>query len=272
MELSIAFSPCPNDTFIFDALVNHKIDTQGIQFNYYLEDVETLNTHAITSTYDVSKISFGAYPLIKNEYVILDSGSALGVGVGPLLVSNLSGNVDVENSLIAIPGENTTAHFLFSIAYPKATRKIFLRYDEIEDFVSRGKGLGVIIHENRFTYQEKGLHKLLDLGAFWCQQHSLPIPLGGIVIKRNYEQKLQSTINALIQKSIEYAYSNTFLPDFVIQNAQEMSEEVMKKHIALYVNDYTLSMGVLGREAIKKMSGFLWSNHNDDFSLNLFTK
>ena len=273
MEVSIAFSPCPNDTFIFDALVHQKIDTNGIRFNYCLEDVESLNKNAISAKYDVSKVSFGVYPAIMKNYSILDSGSALGMGVGPLLVSNESTiDINIDNLDIAIPGENTTAHFLFSMAYPKATRKKFMRYDEIEKFVSEGRGLGVIIHENRFTFQDKGLRKILDLGEFWEMQTALPIPLGGIVIKQSFEDIVQQTINSLIKKSVEYAHSNTGLSDFVVQNAQEMTEEVMKKHIDLYVNQFTISMGESGRQAVQKMLGFFNLNDFGDFSRNVFMK
>lgn len=273
MEVSIAFSPCPNDTFIFDALVHQKIDTNGIRFKYCLEDVESLNKNAITAKYDVSKVSFGVYPSIMKHYSILDSGSALGMGVGPLLISGESiNNINIEDLDIAIPGEHTTAHFLFSMAYPHAKRKIFMRYDEIENFVLRGMGLGVIIHENRFTFQEKGLRKILDLGEFWERQTALPIPLGGIVIKRSFQLSTQQIINNLIRKSVEYAYSNDDMSDFVMQNAQEMSYDVMKKHIDLYVNQFTLSMGESGKEAVQKMLSFFNLNDFDNFSRNVFMK
>jgi len=255
MLFTLAFSPCPNDTFIFDALVNHKIDTEGIDFKVSLEDVETLNNNAISNRYDVSKISYGVYHKIINDYIILDSGSALGTGVGPLLISKeKKNNDDVNHEIIAIPGENTTAHFLFSMAYPKAQNKVFLRYDEIEAFVQQGKGLGVIIHENRFTYHKKGLHKIVDLGDYWEKTTKDPIPLGGIVIRRDIEKSIQQKITRLIQKSIVYAYS--FYPelnDYIRNNSQEMSDAVMHQHIELYVNDYSKTLGPKGREAVLKM-------------------
>jgi 1,4-dihydroxy-6-naphthoate synthase len=259
MNISIGFSPCPNDTFIFDALINRKIDTEGITFIESLEDVETLNSHAIESKYDVTKLSYGVYPAVKENYVILNSGSALGTGVGPLLISNTTDQqISVEDQMIAIPGINTTAHFLFSIAYPNAVKKVFLRYDEIESFVLEGKGLGVIIHENRFTYLDKGLKKIIDLGEFWENENHVPIPLGGIVVKRNLDKKIQQKIDGLIKKSIEYAFSNyPELNDYICSHAREMSEEVMRKHIDLYVNNYSLSLGDVGRNAISKMMEFL---------------
>ncbi|MBU3714077.1 MAG: 1,4-dihydroxy-6-naphthoate synthase, partial [Ferruginibacter sp.] len=166
---------------------------------------------------------------------------------------------EIESSVIAIPGKNTTAHRLFTLAYPFAEKKFFLRYDEIENFVSAGKGLGVIIHENRFTYEAKGLHKIIDLGEFWENKTGVPVPLGGIVIKRSFDDSFQQKIVKLIRKSIEFAYREyPVLNAFIISNAQEMSEEVMRKHIELYVNSYSISLSVNGRHAIKKM----FENHS----------
>ena len=255
MLFTLAFSPCPNDTFIFDALVNHKIDTEGFEFESSLEDVESLNNNAINNRYDISKISYGVYHKVLHDYIILESGSALGTGVGPLLISKEEKyHDDVNCELIAIPGENTTAHFLFSMAYPNAKNKVFLRYDEIEAFVQQGKGLGVIIHENRFTYHKKGLHKIVDLGDYWEKTTNDPIPLGGIVIRREIEKSIQQKINRLIQKSILYAYSHyPALNDYIRNNAQEMTDAVMHQHIELYVNDYSKNLGPKGREAVLKM-------------------
>jgi len=201
-KLSIGFSPCPNDTFIFDALVNNKIDTGELEFEVILEDVETLNQLALKNTLDISKISYGVLPLLLDSYLVLNSGSALGTGVGPLLIANKKMvNEEIRNYTVAIPGEHTTAHMLFSLAFPEAKNKIFLRYDEIENFVLKnssqvspeggdleGAVAGVIIHENRFTYQQKGLIKIIDLGEFWEQKKQSPIPLGGIVAKRNIDR------------------------------------------------------------------------------------
>ena len=272
MQFNIGFSPCPNDTFIFDALVNNKIDTEGIEFIPVMEDVETLNTNAIKSKYDISKISYGVYPAVKNEYVIFNSGSALGKGVGPLLIANDHQDISsVEDNIIAIPGINTTAHFLFSTAYPNAKKKIFLGYHEIESFVLEGKGLGVIIHENRFTYHTKGLVNVIDLGDFWEKNTQSPIPLGGVVIKRNIEKSIQQQVDRLIKKSIEYSFANyPQLDDYIKTNAQEMSEDVMLKHIDLYVNDYTLSLGENGKAAIRKMFEFFTKDNSDMNSLQLF--
>jgi len=176
MNLTLGFSPCPNDTFIFDALVNNKIDTHGISFNVVLEDVETLNRLALNNALDITKLSYGVWPLVINDYIILNSGSALGTGVGPLLVARENISLDeIEEHIIAIPGEHTTAHMLFTMAFPNATNKIFLRYNEIESFVLQSfsnNTAGVIIHESRFTYEQKGLKKIIDLGKFWEDETS----------------------------------------------------------------------------------------------------
>jgi 1,4-dihydroxy-6-naphthoate synthase len=267
LKLSLGFSPCPNDTFIFDALVNHKIDTEGLEFDVRLEDVQTLNQWAIQGKLDVSKISYGVLPLILENYIVLNSGGALGVGVGPLLISKSQWSIvngewvdikhplsDINTSTIAIPGKNTTAHFLFSLAFPNAKNKVFLRFDEIEQFVADGKGLGVIIHENRFTYKEKGLFKVVDLGDFWEQETGNPIPLGGIVANKKLHNELHQKLDRLIKKSLEYSFSNyPELTDYIRSHAQEMSESVMRQHIDLYVNDYSLALGEKGKSAVKKL-------------------
>ena len=255
MQLTIGFSPCPNDTFIFDALIHHKIDTEGIQFTPVLHDVEALNLWAIEGRLDITKLSYGVLPVVTETYSLLDSGSALGKGVGPLLISNVAcSKLSIAEQRIAIPGENTTAHLLFSLRYPDAKNKIFLRYDAIEDFVLQGKGAGVIIHENRFTYEAKGLLKITDLGQYWEQQTAVPIPLGGIVVKKSIARELQLKISRLIKNSIEYAFTKyPVLNDYIKNNAQEMGEEVMRKHIELYVNNFSLHLGMEGRSAVLKL-------------------
>ncbi len=273
MKLSLGFSPCPNDTFIFDALVNNKIDTGGLSFEVLLEDVETLNRWALDGKLDITKLSYGVLPLVLDQYAVLSSGSALGRGVGPLLISPLptsprgggSTVFKVEDHLIAIPGEHTTAHMLFTLAYPDAKSKVFMRYDEIEDFVLEGKGLGVIIHENRFTYADKGLHKITDLGDHWERETGDPIPLGGIVVKRAINSETQIKIDGLIKASIEYAYKNNYsmLTEYVKMHSQEMSEAVMRKHIDLYVNEYSINLGGAGERAIQKFISVYQETHPD---------
>ncbi len=283
MKLTLGFSPCPNDTYIFDALVNNKIDTEGIEFDVQLEDVQTLNQWAIEGKLDITKLSYGVLPSVLDKYIVLNSGSALGKGVGPILISPLrplkgelfEDKSEVENAFIAIPGKNTTAHLLFSLAYPNAKNKIFLRYDEIENFVLANKGLGVIIHENRFTYEQKGLKKIIDLGDYWEKETAHPIPLGGIVIKRNVDTNVQQQIDKLIKKSIEYAYTKyPELNDYIRTHSQEMSEAVMRKHIDLYVNNYSVNLGEEGKAAIIKLLDVHQTiNPQESFSTNnIFVK
>jgi len=271
MKLSLGFSPCPNDTFIFDALVNGKIDTQGLEFEVVLEDVQTLNEWAIAGQLDLSKISYGVLPKVLKEYVLLESGGALGRGVGPLLISptllpenETDRMAAIHQATIAIPGIDTTAHLLFSNAYPRALQKTFLRFDEIENWVLKGNGLGVIIHENRFTYAAKGLHKVTDLGSFWESSTGSPIPLGGIVGKRSLDSALLKQINGLLQKSVTYAFENyPQLPDYVKIHAQEMKETTMRQHIDLYVNDFSLDMGASGKNAIRTLLGIMNGDKED---------
>lgn len=260
MTLTLGFSPCPNDTFIFDALVNKKIDTEGIEVKPVLEDVQTLNEWALQGKLDVSKISYGVLPLLLDKYVVLNAGGALGKGVGPLLISKYEGKSkqhsalaqDVNNMTIAIPGENTTAHMLFSLAFPGATKKKFMVFSAIEDAVLKGEvDAGVIIHENRFTYQQKGLHKLIDLGEYWERETGNPIPLGGIVMKKTFDAALQQQVDKLIKRSLEYAFAHyPAITDYVKQHSQEMSESVMRQHIDLYVNNYSLALGEDGKAAV----------------------
>lgn len=255
MKLTLGFSPCPNDTFIFDALVNSRIETEGLEFDVIMEDVQTLNEWAKKGKLNITKISYVLLPSVLNNYILLNSGGALGKGVGPLLISHPTNQtIIVEDTIVAIPGEDTTAHFLFSLAYPNAKNKVFLRFDEIESFVSGKRGLGVIIHENRFTYSKKGLYKINDLGDYWEKQTGLPIPLGGIVIHRNIHRDIQQKVDGLIQKSLQYAFNHyPHISDYVKNHAQEMDELIMRQHIDLYVNNYSLDLGQAGREAILKM-------------------
>jgi 1,4-dihydroxy-6-naphthoate synthase len=258
MRLSLSLSPCPNDTFIFDAMVNGKIDTEGLEFDVRLEDVETLNRWVLAGEADVSKISYGLLPLVLPDYKVLDAGSALGRGVGPLLVARPGAEgMDPEDGActVALPGRNTTAHMLFSLAYPRAVRKVFMPFDEIEDAVLEGGvDAGVIIHENRFTYQAKGLVRLADLGEVWERNTGMPIPLGGIVMKRGLPAELMERTDRVIRRSLEYARSRyPELPDMVRRHAQTMEESVMRRHIELYVNEFSISLGSEGRAAVWKL-------------------
>lgn len=254
MKLKIGFSPCPNDTFIFDALVNNKIDTEGIEFEAILEDIQTLNNQASEIKADITKLSFPAYFESIEKYSLLDSGAAMGKGVGPLLIAKKLVDVpDFAHCSIAIPGENTTANFLLSFAFPSLVKKVPMLFSEIENAVlNEETDLGVIIHENRFTYQQKGLIKVFDLGEIWEERQRVPIPLAGIFARSTMDTNLQKSISRLIRKSVEFAYEQyPCLSDFIINNAQAMDESVMKKHIDLYVNDFTIDIGADGKKAIE---------------------
>lgn len=257
MKISLGFSPCPNDTFIFDALIHHKIDTEGLEFEVFFDDVETLNQKAMKGKLGITKLSFHAFAYVYHHYALLDAGSALGFGVGPLLIckdKNLSYDIEnlAANLKIGIPGKYTTANFLLGIAFPHLTSKQEMLFSDIEaGLLNNEIDLGLIIHENRFTYIDKGLHKVIDLGHFWEQLTGCAIPLGGIVINRNLDKVVQEKINRILRKSVEFAFANPKSGiDFIRQHAQEMSEEVMYKHIGLYVNKYSIHLGDEGRRAI----------------------
>lgn len=257
MKLTIGFSPCPNDTFIFDALINRKIDTEGVEFDLRLEDVETLNESAFQGKLDITKLSFNTLLQVTGEYKLLHAGSALGKNCGPLLIamSQIPAG-EIPQHSIAIPGVNTTANLLLGFAFPDAIRKTPMLFSEIEDAVLSGKtDIGLIIHENRFTYQQRGLLKIIDLGEYWEEQTGCPIPLGGIAIHKRLDTSLRQTIDRLIRQSVEYAFARyPQLPPFVTDHAQEMDEKVMRQHIDLYVNEYSLDLGEGGMHAIQIMA------------------
>ncbi len=255
-KLQLAFSPCPNDTYMFDAMIHGKIDTEGLEFEVALADVETLNKKAISGESVISKLSFFAYTNVTEKYQLLSSGSALGKGVGPLFISEKKFN-DPENEIksIAIPGKNTTAYFLFRTFFPKLTNLNEIVFSDIESAILEGKvDAGVIIHENRFTYEAKGLIKIADLGDLWEQKTKLPIPLGGIVIRRDIDENTKKKVERVLRKSVEFAFANPESSDeYVRLHAQEMSPEVRKKHIDLYVNSYSTDLGPNGKSAIHEM-------------------
>jgi 1,4-dihydroxy-6-naphthoate synthase len=256
MKLTLGFSPCPNDTFIFDAMVHGRIDTEGLEFDYFLADVEELNRKALNSEVDITKISYHAYAYVAQNYLILESGSALGHRNGPLLISRRKINPeDLNDSRIAIPGKYTTANLLFSIAWPHAVNKIEYLFSDIEDALLNDEvDAGIIIHETRFTYFKRGLRKISDLGEYWEKLSGLPIPLGAIVINRNIPDDIALKVNNVLRKSLEYAYKDSFASyDFVSGNAKEMDSTIMNNHIKLFVNEYTLHLGDKGKEAINEM-------------------
>jgi len=258
MKLSLGISPCPNDTYIFDALIHGKIDTEGLEFTTRLEDVETLNNLAIEGALDITKVSYGVVFQLISQYRILEAGSALGKGVGPLFVSKTIGHeneIDPSKVRVALPGIHTTAHLLFSLAYPEIKNKSFVPFHVIEDMVISGAvDAGVIIHENRFTYQQKGLTKLKDLGDVWEKRTGAPIPLGGILVRNSFDLHLATKINRVINRSLAFANGQAdTLPAFVTENAKEMKEEVMRNHISLYVNEFSLALGEAGRLAVLEL-------------------
>src|SRR5579872_5701690 len=256
MTISLGYSPCPNDCFMFDAIVHERIDLEGLDFDVRLADVEALNKAAFAGDADVTKLSYHAYAFCLDRYALLDAGSALGRNCGPLLISRrrISQNEVAAGDLqIAIPGQFTTANFLLGLAFPRAQKKTELVFSEIESaLLDHRFDAGLIIHENRFTYEAKGLKKIIDLGEFWEGETGAPIPLGGIVIRRALGDDVAQRVNRVLRRSVEYAFAHrdASLP-YVRAHAQEMSEQVMYQHIDLYVNQYSVDLGVDGRRAVE---------------------
>ncbi len=254
MTLKLGFSTCPNDTFIFDAMVHKKIDTEGLNFDLIMGDVEELNQLALNGEIDITKISFHAYAYIADKYKILNSGSALGRNNGPLLISKKKIYPDEVPFLkIAIPGKHTTANLLLHFAYPEIKELKEYLFSDIEEAVlSNEVDAGLIIHETRFTYEKKGLRKIIDLGEYWEQKTSLPVPLGGIIINRNIPAETQRKVDRVLRRSIDFAFENPDSPlEFIKEFAQEMDKDVMYRHIELYVNDFTRELKEEGRQSIK---------------------
>jgi 1,4-dihydroxy-6-naphthoate synthase len=258
MTITLAFSPCPNDCFMFDAMVHGRIETEGLTFDVRLLDIDALNASAFAGEFDATKLSFHAYAYCADRYVLLDAGSALGNGCGPLLISQREiphAEVAAGGVRIAIPGTFTTANFLCGLAFPRAQDKTPMIFSDIEPSVLDGRfDAGVIIHENRFTYEAKGLKKIIDLGEFWEAETGAAIPLGGIVARRALSDDARQALNRVMRRSVEFAFAHpeASLP-YVRAHAQEMSEEVMYKHIDLYVNEYSVDLGSEGRRAIELM-------------------
>ncbi len=256
MTLSLGFSPCPNDCFMFDAIVNERIDLEGLEFSIRLADVEALNRAAFAGETDVTKLSYHAYAFCVGGYVLLDAGSALGRNCGPLLISKRSITKDeiaAGGLRIAIPGRYTTANFLLGLAFPQALNKTELVFSAIEPALLEDRfDAGLIIHENRFTYEARGLKKIIDLGEYWERETGAPIPLGGIVIRRSLSDELKQRVNRVLRRSVEYAFAHRAASlEFVRAHAQEMREDVMYRHIDLYVNEYSVDLGTEGRRAVE---------------------
>ncbi len=260
--ISLGFSPCPNDTFIFYALVNRVIDTCGIDFELHIEDVETLNHLAMARALDVTKISCYALHHLQDDYRFLRSGGAFGRGCGPLIVSKLPyTEKDLNNKTIAIPGEMTTAYLLLKLFFDatygtKPSIIVPMLFHEIPAAVKAGKvDAGLIIHESRFTYHEFGLSRVVDLGEWWENETGLPIPLGGIIAKKSLGPRIE-IIEELIRSSVEYsmAHRDEAMP-FIKKYSQELSEIVINNHIGLYVNEFTLDMGEEGLASLNELLG-----------------
>jgi 5,8-dihydroxy-2-naphthoate synthase len=253
-KITIGFSPCPNDTFMFCALVNNMIDCEKLQFEPVIEDVETLNQKAWSGELDVTKLSVGAFAQASKNYLILNSGSALGKNCGPLLISKKKYSAhEMDDLKIAIPGTHTTANLLLSIFFPNAKNKTEMIFSEIENAVlNNSADAGLIIHENRFTYLQKGLKKIADMGELWEQKTNALLPLGCIAIKKDFDNTLQNSIDRLINKSISFAFQNPGkVMDYVRNHSQEMDDKVMQQHIDLYVNEFSLALGEEGKKAIE---------------------
>lgn len=256
MRYSIGFSPCPNDTFIFDAMLHGKVDTEGLEFEVFMEDVEALNRRAFAGELAITKLSYHAFAHLTEQYALLDAGSALGNNCGPLLIAKKPlTEAEVNAARIAIPGKMTTANFLLSMAFPAAKNKTEVLFSDVENAVLDNRAdAGLIIHENRFTYQQKGLVKIMDLGEHWEQTTGLPIPLGGIVVHRSLPAEDQAKINRVMRRSVEYAFAHpTEVMPFVRAHAQAMEDAVMQAHIDLYVSQFTVDLGTQGRAAILEM-------------------
>lgn len=258
MKFTLGFSTCPNDTFMFDALVNGRINTNGLDFEVTMADILHLNHAAIAGKLDIVKVSYNTYGLIRDDYALLNAGSAMGLGCGPLLIAREAVSIAelvAGNARIAIPGKNTTANLLLSYFESGLQNRQEMLFHEVMPAVKSGAAeAGLIIHENRFTYQDEGLVCLQDLGAYWEAKTGLPIPLGAICVRRSLGEELIARIDALLHDSIAYAFEHpeTSMP-FVRAHAQELSESVMQQHIQLYVNDFSLDMGLEGKAAVNAL-------------------
>lgn len=255
--LTLGYSPCPNDTFIFYGLIHGKVDTKGIVFKEILSDVEDLNQKAFNAEIDVTKVSYHAYGYLRKDYKLLRAGGAIGRGCGPLIVAKERYNIkDLRDKRIAIPGRLTTAYLLLMLYDPElCLNPSMMTFDRIIPTVSSGEvDAGLIIHESRFTYPSYGLKEIIDLGKWWEEETGLPIPLGCIIAKRSLGDELCEKINNFIKKSLEYSLANpSESVDYIKRHSQELSDDVIKQHISLYVNNYSLDMGDEGEKAVEEL-------------------
>lgn len=255
-KLKIAFSTCPNDTFMFDALVNKRLKGLNFSLDVQLADIEELNKMTMEGAPDISKISYAAYPAISDKYQLLNAGSALGYKNGPLVISKRKIYHDeLADTIMAIPGKMTTANFLLSILFPEVKNKREYLFSDIEEAVlSNEIDVGLVIHETRFVYKEKGLKLVSDLGELWEKKFKLPVPLGGIVVRRDFPEEIKLDIQKKISESIQYAFNDRHASQqYIKQHAQELDDDVVNQHIDLYVNDFSVDLGKKGREAVEKL-------------------
>ena len=255
-RLSVAYSPCPNDTFMFHDLATGKLALPGRELQVHLHDVETLNAMAMAGRFDVTKLSFHTLLLVEREYRCLGVGAALGFGCGPVIVAKKDIPPDqLPQCRFAVPGELTTAHLLLRLWAPEARNKVFARYDRIMDLVASGQAdAGVIIHEGRFVFERMGFRLLVDLGKWWQDTTSLPIPLGCIAARRSLGERTIGEFEALLRRAIENSIARPERTvDYVRRHAQEIDEGVLSRHIETFVNDYSLDLGDEGRRAVEKL-------------------
>lgn len=252
-RITLSISPCPNDTFMFDAMINGRIDTEGLSFDVEYHDIEELNSGVLAQRVDVSKISCAVLPRITRNYRLLSTGAALGRGNGPLLVRRKGEQGKIRR--IAVPGELTTANALIGRLFPQIEERVPMLFSRIAEAVERGDfDAGVLIHEGRFVYERRNLELVADLGVEWERQTSLPLPLGGIVMRRELPQEIFERVERVLRRSIEYAFANPELSRAYIKiYAQEMEDDVIKRHIALFVNDYSIDLGDEGLQAIREL-------------------
>ncbi|MDP6545447.1 MAG: 1,4-dihydroxy-6-naphthoate synthase [Phycisphaerae bacterium] len=256
MKLTVAYSPCPNDTFMFHDLASGKLTMPDRRIEVQLHDVETLNRMALAGTFDVTKVSFHTYLLVRKQYQLLSVGAALGFGCGPLVVSNGSiAASEIAGARVAVPGKLTTAHLLLELWEPRITNKVFVRYNKVMDMVAGGEvDAGVIIHEGRFVYEQAGLELLSDLGLWWQEQTQLPIPLGGIVARKSLGKETISRFESVLREAIGNSMADPAgTREYVLQHAAEMDSNVLDEHIKAFVNDYSLDLGDEGRSAVAEM-------------------
>jgi 1,4-dihydroxy-6-naphthoate synthase len=255
-KLKLAYSTCPNDTFIFYALAHNVIDCGELKFETKLADVETLNQYARAGAYDISKLSFAAIGHLIEKYALLRSGAALGRGCGPLLVAKPGFYIEkLSSKKIAVPGMWTTAFMLLGLYLSKNPEAVPMPFEKIMPAIQKDKyECGVIIHEGRFTYEEYGLVRVIDLGEWWEEKTSLPVPLGGIAVRRDVTSSIAIKVEDLIRSSVEYSFNHrNEADDYIKGYAQEMSSEVIRQHIDLYVNDFTMNLGKEGEEAVNTL-------------------